>query len=340
MRGFLVLAAMAVLFLNLNLASGQTNPTGCSSDKDCKRGRVCVEGGCIDDAPQKHADETPITFVSVPRNFVFLWKGPPRGKPDGRNRCADGTMPLVAGTPDSYGGWTHEMQLGLDWERADQLIARHGSGKWAQLVMTYLKGTAVAGCVPELKDADKTPAVDKPRAALTAPPEKIEVHGSDNLQTVPEIDTLFAVWAAYGVRKLRGDTLYTPSVGFRFRKNWYLFETDFGVPYNGSADEVRKVAWNLGVRPISVWLGAGDVGPVLRGGLSGASASSHPDELMLGGGVAGSFRPLWWVDGWWSEFLEFHGEVLAAQTYQKGDGFTSAPWSAMFLGELRTTFRF
>lgn len=276
-----------------------------------------------DNTTFKPADSTPITMSTLPRDATPDWTGGPRAVPSGVRRCETGKMPVVVGTTDANGGWSHKLQLDLDWQRANAMIAAGGSGKWARAVVTNLKGKAAIWCVPEMMGAASTPPVTQPRVAITDQPERIQLRG-DNHMSSAESDIRFGARASFGIELIGPDMLSTADIAFQFRKSWYLMEADVSVAWDNQDDTKRSLGWTVGLRPIGGWFGCADFSLALRGGESSHALVDYSDEARFGVGVAIAFRPLWWLDNWAQELIELRGEVLAAQIYRKGDDFESA----------------
>lgn len=280
------------------------------------------------DITYKEADKAPLTMGTVPYDLAPSWTGGPRAIPkQGYPRCHKGQMPLVVGTTDAAGGWTHTMQLLLDWQRANAMIAEGGSGKWARAVVTNLKGKAAVWCVPEPKGAADTPPVTTPRVALTENPERIVLKGDNTMKSLDSTAS-FGARATFGLELIGGDLVLATDLAFQFHQGWYLMEADLSVSWDNQDNTDRAIGWTVGIRPIGGWFGCVDVSLALRGGESSHALVDYGDELRLGAGVAIAFRPLWWLEQSWArEIIELRLEGLAAQIYHKGDDFSSADWA-------------
>lgn len=279
-----------------------------------------------DNTTLKPADSTPITMSTLPRDAAPVWTGGPRAIPSGVRRCDKGTMPVVVGTTDANGSWSHKLQLDLDWQRANAMIAVGGSGKWARAVVTNLKGKAAVWCVPEMMGAANTPPVTKARVAITEVPERIELRGDSHMSATGS-DARFGARANFGIEFVGKDLLSTAEIAFEFRQGWYEMGVDLAVAWDNQDDTKRSLGWTVGIRPVGGWFGCADVSLAFRGGESSHALVDYSDEVRLGAGISLAFRPLWWLDNWAKEFIELRGEVLATQIYHEGDDFQSASWA-------------
>lgn len=285
----------------------------------------------------KPADPAPVTIGTLPKDAKTAWHGGPRAVPSGAKRCDVGTMPVVVGTTDASGGWTHEMQLDLDWRRANAMIAEGGSGKWARAEVTNLRGKAGVWCIKELENAKTTPPVTTPRVAITEKPERIVLSGDNTMKSLDVGGATFGATVSFGGECIgMDDALYAMDVAFSFRQGpWYFAELDASVSWDGE-EGYRAIGWSVGVRPIGARFGAGDISFALRGGTSSHALVDHADEIRLGAGIAASLRPFWWSESpWLQELVELRVEVLGTQIYHEGDDFESADWSIVTRPQVR-----